>query len=161
MESTTNVVGGAESMANSGMPLPKDWRTARASQVYLHLMGMPRVNLLLVGIDGGVWSVLRTLLPNLHEPMATWSAGQRLVLPPVTRTGTLILHEVGAMSLDDQRRLLEWSERAAGLAQIICTSSTPLLPRVKAGGFIEILYYRLNTVSVDVTTNGDRPTGLM
>ena len=155
MENTTNLVGGTGSMADSSMPLPRDWRTDRASQVYLHLMGMPRVNLLLVGVDRGVWSVLRTLMPNLHEPISTWSAGQRLVLPPVSRTGTLILHEVGALSLDDQRRLLEWSERAAGLAQIISTSSTPMLPRVQGGAFIEILYYRLNTVSVDVTTNGE------
>jgi hypothetical protein len=156
MANTTNVVGGVGSVAESSAPLPRDWRTARASQVYLHLMGTPRVNLLLIGIDGGVWNVLRTLMPDLHEPIATWTAGQRLVLPPVSRTGTLILHDVGALSLDDQRRLLEWSERAAGLAQIISTTSTPLLPRVHAGAFIEILYYRLNTVSVDVTEIGER-----
>jgi hypothetical protein len=161
MENTTNLVGGVGSMADAGMPLPKDWRTARASHVYLHLMGTPRVNLLLIGIDGGVWNVLETLLPDLHQPIATWSAGQRLVLPPVTRTGTMILHDVGALTLDDQRRLLEWSERAAGLVQIISTTSSPLLPRVHAGAFFEILYYRLNTVSVDVTAIGDRTAGPM
>ena len=161
MENTTNAVDAGGPVVESGMPLPKDWRTARASRVYLNLMGTPRVNLLLVGIDGGVWNVLRTLLPDLHEPIATWSAGQRLVLPPVSRTGTLILHDVGALSMDEQRRLLEWSERAAGLAQIISTSSTPLLPRVRAGAFIEILYYRLNTVSVDVTEIGERTLGPM
>ena len=161
MENATNVVGGTGPVANSGMPLPKDWRTARASHVYLHLMGTPRVNLLLIGIDGGVWSVLERLLPDLHQPIATWTAGQRFVLPPVARTGTFILHEVGALSLDDQRRLLEWSERAAGLVQIISTTSAPLLPRVHAGGFIEILYYRLNTVSVDVTSVEDRAPGPM
>ena len=161
MENTTNVVGGGGMVTDSTVPLPKDWRTARASHVYLHLMGTPRVNLLLIGIDGGVWSVLRTLLPDLHEPIATWSAGHRLVLPPVSRTGTLILHEVGALSLDDQRRLLEWSERAAGLVQIISTTSTPLLPLVHAGTFVEILYYRLNTVSVDVTEIGERTVGPM
>jgi hypothetical protein len=157
----TNVVAGDVQMTDPALSLPKDWRTARASQVYLHLMGMPRVNLLLIGIDGGVWNILETLLPELHEPIVAWAPGQRLTLPPVSRTGTMILHEVGGLSLDDQRRLLEWSERAAGLAQIICTSSSPLLPRVKAGTFLDVLYYRLNTISVDVTTIGERAMGLM
>jgi hypothetical protein len=161
MENTTNAVGGVGLVTEPGVPLPKDWRTARASHVYLHLMGTPRVNLMLIGIDGGVWSVLRTLLPDLHEPIASWSAGQRLVLPPVSRMGTLILHEVGALTLDDQRRLLEWSERGAGLVQIISTTATPLLPAIRAGAFIEILYYRLNTVSVDVTEIGERTVGPM
>jgi hypothetical protein len=132
---------------------PNDWRTKRASHVYLNLMGTPRVNLLLIGIDGGVWNVLENLLTNLHTPVASWSPGQRLVLPPITRTGTMILHEVGALGQEDQRRLLEWSERAAGRTQIISTSSTPLLPRVQAGAFADVLYYRLNTVAVDVSTD--------
>ncbi len=40
--------------------------------------------------------------------------GQRLVLPPVARLSTLILHDVGALSFDDQRRLTEWLEEPLG-----------------------------------------------
>jgi hypothetical protein len=35
-----------------GLPLPEDWRLARAAHVDLLLMGMPRVNLLLIARTG-------------------------------------------------------------------------------------------------------------
>lgn len=131
---------------------PEDWRHARAEYLSLLLLGMPRVNLLLIGVDGLVWNVLGTLLLDLQEPIATWCPGQPFMLPPPGRIGTLILHDVGALTYDDQRQLLKWLEQADGRTQIISTASAPLLPAVKAGTFPEHLYYRLNTVCVDLTT---------
>ena len=55
------------------------------------------------------------------------------------------------MTTDDQLRLLDWLERAKGRTQVVSTSSGPVLPRVHSGDFIERLYYRHNTVCVDVT----------
>jgi hypothetical protein len=129
---------------------PEDWRQARASYLSVLLMGMPRVNLLLIGVDGIVWNVLGALLLDLHEPIATWCPGQPFVLPPAGRTGTLILHDVGALTPDEQRHLVNWVEQSEGRAQIVSTNSAPLLPHVKAGLFLETLYYRLNTVCVDL-----------
>ena len=63
-----------------------------------------------------------------------------------------MLHDVGTLPLDEQLRLLDWLERAEGRTQVVSTSTTPLLPRVQAGAFIDTLYYRLNTVCVDVTS---------
>ena len=57
------------------------------------------------------------------------------------------------MTTDDQLRLVDWLERAKGRTQVVSTSSVPVLPRVHSGGFIERLYYRLNTVCVDVTSS--------
>jgi hypothetical protein len=129
----------------------EDWRRARAAHVGLLLMGMRRVNLLLVGIDGMVWSVLRTLLPNLEEPVVSWCPGESLVLPLAVRSGTLVLHDVGVMPLDQQSQLLKWLEDSRCRTQVISMTSTSLLPRVQSGTFIDTLYYRLNTVCVDVT----------
>jgi Sigma-54 interaction domain len=129
---------------------PEDWRHARAEYLSLLLMGMPRVNMLLIG-DGIAWSVLGTLLMDLHEPIAVWCAGQPFVLPPAGQAGTLILHDVGALTQADQLHLLNWLELAAGRTQIISTASAPLLPSVRTGRFLEMLYYRLNTVCVDLT----------
>ena len=129
----------------------EDWRRARAAHVGLMLVGMRRVNLLLVGIDGMIWSVLQTLLPSLTEPVTTWCPGERLVLPPSGRTGTLVLHDVGVMQHDEQFRLLKWLEEGGGRTQVISMTSVPLLPRVESGAFHDTLYYRLNTVCVDVT----------
>ena len=129
----------------------EDWRRARAAHVSLQMIGMPRVNLLLVGIDGMVWNVLLTLLPELCEPITTWCPGEQLVLPPAARPGTLILHDVGAMTHVDQAQLLKWLVSASGRTQVISMTAVPLLPRVQGGAFIDTLYYRLNTVCIDVT----------
>jgi Sigma-54 interaction domain len=128
---------------------PEDWRQARAAYLSLLLIGMPRVNLLLIGVDGMVWNVLGTLLLDLQEPITTWMPGQPLVLPP-PHAGTLILHDLGMMTHEEQLRLLGWLEQAAGRTQVVSTTASPVLPLVRTGEFLETLYYRLNTVCVDL-----------
>ena len=154
MENPSNVYAGATPVPGPlGRPsqLPEHWRLARAAHVDLLLMGMPRVNLLLVAADGVVRFVLESLLLDLQEPISTWRPGQQLTLPSPERGGTLILHEIGSLTVDDQMLLLDWLEKAEGRTQVVSTSPVALLPRVKDGSFIEVLYYRLNTVCVDVT----------
>ena len=153
MENSSQVFGGTVQSAGPlprGSNLPDHWRIARAAHVDLLLMGMPRVNLLLVAPEGVVRFVLESLLLDLQDPIATWRPGERLALPSHDEAGTLVLHEAGSLGPDDQLRLLDWLERAEGRTQVVSTSSTPLLPRVHAGGFVDTLYYRLNTVCVDV-----------
>ena len=155
MENPSQVFGGTP-LAGGTLPhaskLPDHWRLARAAHVDLLLMGMPRVNLLLIAPDGVVRFVLESLLLDLQEPIDRWRPGDALTLPSPDESGTLVLHEVGMLSIADQFRLLDWLERVQGRAQVISTSSTPLLGRVQAGSFIDTLYYRLNTVCVDVTS---------
>ena len=116
----------------------------------LLLTGMPPVNLLLTGRHAAIQIVLEMLLRDSDEPVSTWYPGERLVLPRNPRSGILILHEVGHMSPGEQVQVLEWLERGVGRAQIVSTSSVPLMPHVENGAFNDILYYRLNTVSVYV-----------
>jgi transcriptional regulator of acetoin/glycerol metabolism len=119
-------------------------------------MGMPRVNLILVGPRSVTQDLLELLLPDLHSPIATWFPGERLVLPPQAHAGTMIFYDIGNLGHDDQLRLLDplWSGRWQ--AQIISTSSTPLLPRVHAGTFDDTLYYRLNHVYMDLSGPSSR-----
>jgi len=131
--------------------LPDHWRLARAAHVDLLLMGMPRVNLLLIAPDAVVRYVLESLLLNLREPVARWAPGQPLDLPSHGLVNTMVLHDVGLMQPNEQLDLLAWLEQAAGRTQVVSTSPTPLMPRVHTGLFIDTLYYRLNTVCVDVT----------
>jgi hypothetical protein len=131
--------------------LPEHWRLARAAHVDLLLMGMPHVNLLLIAPDAVVRYVLESLLLNLREPVARWAPGQALKLPSHELINTMVLHDVGLLRPHEQLALLAWLEQANGRTQIVSTSPTPLLPRVHSGLFIDTLYYRLNTVCVDVT----------
>ena len=154
MENLSNV--GAEGIWPSGaldrrLRLEEEWRMTRAALLELQRLGKPRVNLVLTGMDIVVQNVLQVLGPDLRQPITSWRRGQRLLLPAGPRVGTMILHNVSALTRDDQRRLLEWTERAAVGTQVISTTPAPLLRYVLAGAFIDTLYYRLNTVSVDVT----------
>jgi DNA-binding NtrC family response regulator len=69
------------------------------------------------------------------------------VLPTPETTGSVVLHEVGLLTLEDQRRLYDWLEHSASRPRIVCTSSEPLFARVQAGRFLARLFYRLNTVT--------------
>jgi hypothetical protein len=151
MENQAQVFGG---FPHTGGPLnlPDHWRLARAAHVDLLLMGMPRVNLLLIAPEGVVRFVLESLLLDLQEPIDRWRPGDPLALPSPEGQGTLVLREAAALTAADQLRLQDWLERAEGRTQVITTSSTPLLARVQAGSFLDTLYYRLNTVCVDVTS---------
>jgi hypothetical protein len=130
--------------------LEEEWRMTRAALLELHRLGKPRVNLLFTGMDVVIENVLTVLGPELRQPLMTWHRGERLKLPPTAVAGTMILHNVGALAREDQRRLLEWTDRSAGRTQVISTTPAPLLRYVLAGAFLDTLYYRLNTVCVDV-----------
>ena len=154
MENVSRVYGGAMQAAgplDCVTQLPEDWRLARAAHTELLDLGMPRVNVHLIGMDRVIRNVLDALVPEIDRPLTNWVPGQRLVLPPVSRGGTLILHEIGTLPAEDQLRLLDWLEGASGRMQVVSTTTTPLLPRIQSGAFIDMLYYRLNTVCVDVT----------
>ena len=142
MEYPSKVVAGTQ---------PPDWHLAQTAHEDLRLLGMPRVNLLLVGAGGMTRNVVDMLLRDRDEPLATWKPGEGLLLPPVARGGTVVLHDVGALSHEYQRHLLDWLDNAAGRTQVISTTSGSLLPQVQSGAFIETLFYRLNTVCLDLT----------
>lgn len=151
MENSSRVIDrGKRAPGVRGVQPADDARLARAAAEELFLMGMPRVNVMLNGRDEVVSFVLRMLLGHVRKPIASWYPGQQLAMP-TTETGALVLHEVGALGILEQIQLLEWSGGAARRPQLISTTSAPLLPRVRAGAFIDTLYYRLNSVYMDVT----------
>jgi transcriptional regulator of acetoin/glycerol metabolism len=91
---------------------------------------------------------------GVREPLQTWRPGQPLELPPPGRAATLVLHDVDRMTWSDQETLLRWLDRTAATVRVVSTAALPMWPRVQAGGFSEMLYYRLNTVCL---TAGTRP----
>lgn len=154
---TDNRIGPAAAVG-CGPQHASHWHMARAAHVDLLLMGMPRINLLLIAPDDVVQYVLQSLMIDLWEPVARWSAGEPLNLPPAGSGGTVILHDVHALTILDQRRLLDWMERTKGRTQVVSTTASPLLTRVNRGEFIATLFYRLNTVCVDVTSLQELPS---
>jgi hypothetical protein len=127
-----------------------DRRAAANAFRELHAIGMPRVNLLLTGRPLAIDYLLSSFDIGCAEPVLTWDPGEPLVLP-IAEGGTILLRNVGAMALQDQQRLLQWLNAAMGRTQVISTTARPLMGQVLAGDFDDTLYYRLNTVLVNVT----------
>ena len=117
----------------------------------LRIVGMFRKNLLLVGEARAVGVVLDTLWSGVSEPVLRWRPGETLDLP---RGGeaTLVLHDVGGLVGVEQTRILRWLDENHGRIRIVSTNTEPLWSRVTSGAFDETLYYRLNTVHVDVSS---------
>jgi hypothetical protein len=118
-----------------------DWRLACSA----------RANLLVIGLNGPIDQVVDSLGPDVGELIGTWCCGERLALPPSGKRGTVILHGVSGLPHADQVTLLGWLEQSDRAAQVVSTSLESLLPRVEAGTFIDTLYYRLNTICVEVS----------
>jgi hypothetical protein len=150
MENRPNAVAAARGGAKPVLQIREDCRGARQAHRELHVVGMPRTNLLLVGTAGAFRLVLEMLRLELRDPIVRWRPGQPLELPVPGCAATLVLQDVSELTYDDQHRMLRWLDRAAGQIQVVSTTAVPLWPRVKAGAFNETLYYRLNTVCVNV-----------
>jgi hypothetical protein len=153
MERTSPVIAGPSvpaGLPDRALQLPEQRRRACAAHDDLHSMGMPRVNMLFIGADDVVWRMLGTQL-QLASPIVTWQPGDAFQLPSVGAASTVVLREVGQLMEHDQVRLLDWLDRAVGRTQVVCTSNRTLLPQLEEGTFINALYYRLNTVCVDLT----------
>ena len=118
---------------------------------YLHLgVCLPTwANLLLTGPADVADGFVKSLRPHLQDPVVILRAGQPFALPS-TPVGTLFLADVGALTSEEQRRLHEWLEERSICTQVISTWATSLMPMVAAGSFLEALYYRLNTIYIEI-----------
>jgi len=111
---------------------------------------MPRTNVLVVGSSEATRIVLDMLRLDLRGPVLKWRPGQPLELPTRGRAATMVIEDLTRLSDDEQFRILGWLDQVAGQIRVVSTTSIPIWPRVAQGEFNEVLYYRLNTVYVDV-----------
>jgi hypothetical protein len=132
----------ASSMRATRGTIPRDCRIAKAT----------RANLLLIGRQARAEEVVSALWPRTG--LTTWRPGRRLWLPEEAET--LILYDADCLWSGEQINLSQWLESRTGRTQIVTTSFGPLLARVEANAFLATLYYRLNTICVDLRELEDR-----
>jgi transcriptional regulator of acetoin/glycerol metabolism len=68
---------------------------------------------------------------------------------PGSKTGTLLLENVEALTAAQQAALHEWMSAGCAGVQIVSLSAAPLAHTVQRGEFLEALFYRLNVVRID------------
>ena len=118
----------------------------------LDLARLTRVNLFLVGDDDVVVPVVTSLWPFLATPIVVRNRGERLRLSSTSEpVGTVVVCDVDTLTGHEQRALHNWMA-GNGRTQVVSTASKFLQPLLEAGAFHEGLYYRLNVVTVDLTS---------
>ncbi|MGB7217331.1 MAG: sigma 54-interacting transcriptional regulator [Vicinamibacterales bacterium] len=132
----------------SAFDLDREWR----------MLGTTHPNILVVGADAATDAALRALERICRQPVVTRRAADPLDLPSPSSSGTLILRDVDALSLDNQGRLLTWLDEAQGRMQVITTTARELSPLLETRAFLAALYYRLNIVYLNLPEEADRGT---
>lgn len=105
-----------------------------------------RPNVLLHGSHEALTAALSRLLPGLRSPLHISSGVTWTVLSQMP--GTVIIEHVASSTLEQQEKLLAWLDDAR--VQVITTTATSLFDLVEQGLFLRPLYYRLNTVYVEL-----------
>lgn len=128
---------------------PDPWSSLHSD---LNLARTTTTNVLVVGSERAVVNFVRFLLPDLNMVDTIQRLDGRLLLPAASsRASTLVVHHVDVLTRDEQGRLLGWlAESTTRRMRVVSTASAPLLPLVEAGVFNEALYYRLNTIYIDL-----------
>jgi len=118
-----------------------DWDLARVT----------KANLLLVGSEQTVSNLVFAMWSIFDGPIVVRGPQDRLRLSPIADpVGTLVLYGVDTLSVEEQFALNQWLAGRSSRTRVISTSSISLLPLVQSCAFSDELYYRLNTIWVDL-----------
>ena len=118
-----------------------DWDLARVT----------KANLLLVGSEQTVSNLVFAMWSIFDGPIVVRGPRERLQLSPAADpVGTLVLYGIDTLSVEEQVALNQWLGARSGRTRVISTSSISLLPLVQSCAFSDELYYRLNTIWVDL-----------
>lgn len=111
-----------------------------------------RLNTMFIGPSDVTQWILATL--SVEQPVQHVTPEEVLVKsfsPPSDHVGTLIIDDIMSLNPRNQRRLCQWLEQGSGRPRIVSLSQRPVVQAVANRMFIESLYYRLNTVYIDLT----------
>ena len=114
-----------------------------------------RVNVLVVGGKDEAANLIMSLWPDL-TPIAVRDRGEPLPLSPASPpVGTIVIYDVDTLTRLEQQALNEWLTVGSGRARVV-SSAASLFPMVEAGVFDDGLYYRLNVLTIELTSPAGR-----
>jgi hypothetical protein len=118
----------------------------------LDLARSHNANLLVVGTERLALSLVSSLVADVNSEFMIRCRDGLLPLPRRSaQSGIVVLRDVDALKRDEQLRFLDWLDSSSKRIQVVSTASAPLLGLVEARAFDAALYYRLNTVYIDLT----------
>ena len=126
---------------------PAAWTSLRTSSVNGLIIGSLHLN------SGALAWIER----RLGQPVVWWDPTQTTD-PPELAAGTLVIREFDRLKALQQERLYSWLCRHRPGVQVLALARTPLFEQVVDGRFSPELYYRLNTVTIELRGPADLPS---
>lgn len=117
----------------------------------LKILPLACPNVLLIGLDSELALVFQRMQPYLRTVIVPWmldfssDAG-------LAASGTVLVSDVSCLDAGQQARLARIADVPD--VQIISMARRPVFPLIETGEFLDKLYYRLNTVTLDLTARG-------
>ena len=124
--------------------------SASALSIDWDLVFSGQANVLLLGKSGTTARVIDEMRPHLAEPVVSVRGGDSPDLTSLPSVGTVVLCNLDELVSADQLALHAWLSES-NRPRVICTSEVSLVPLMDAGMFSDTLYYRLNTLCLDMT----------
>jgi len=122
-----------------------------------HMLRSVRPNILVIGGADFVASTVSTLVAMLPGPVSYLPPNAP---PPAGDDDAemLVVPDISSLSQNRQREWVRWlSDADVRHPQIVATSEVPVYPLVKSDQFSGVLYYRLNTILLDMQTADESP----
>jgi hypothetical protein len=126
-----------------------------ARQIEWTILRRSQVNGLVVGSADLTAAAMAAVNKHASEPVVWWGP-DRADIPEVA-AGTLIINDVDRLDEVQQDRLTRWIVTHCPGVQVLALARTPIFAKVVKGRFSAALYYRINTVVVEMHAPADLP----
>ncbi len=113
---------------------------------------MGGANTLIQGAKADLDECVSAITPFCPPPVVTLEDPVVNTLATI-KDGSVVLEHVARYSLEEQRAILSWLDGDGSGVRLIATTSERLFDLVQGGQFIDTLYYRLNVIFIDLTSN--------
>lgn len=111
-------------------------------------------NVLIVASEQTQEAAVRALTPYLRQPVTILPSPSESAMPS---SGSVILQTMSELTLQAQGALFSWLEGRGKNTQVVSFSAVQLFPLVTEGRFLVDLYYRINIVQFDETSEKGHP----
>jgi hypothetical protein len=137
----------------AGRPAVTRWSVRQAEWAILR---SSPINGLIVGAPHLTATAMALLEKSGRQPVVWWDPEQMSDIPEMI-AGTLVIDDVEHLDKNQQERLSRWIGVHGSAVRVLALARAPLYDQVADGRFSAALYYRINTVTVEMRAPADMP----
>ena len=137
----------------AGRSAVKRWSARQAEWAILRSSS---INGLIVGAPHLTAVAMALLEKSGRQPVVWWDPEQTSEIPEMI-AGTLVIDDVECLDKSQQDNLSRWIGVHGSAVRVLALARVSLFAQVADGRFSAALYYRINTVTVEMRAPADMP----